>query len=130
MFKPGQSGNPNGRPKGALDKRTREVAERLAKDGGISPLDVLVTIMRERYAFYQQEVAKPVQDRDPVALAKAAESAVFVAEKAAPFLHPKLAAIEHSGELQHSYVARTPAVAGSVDEWHKQYAPKTPQQLQ
>lgn len=124
MFQKGKSGNPAGRPKGALGKTTRAIAERVAKEG-VTPLEVLTQIMRERWTFYQQELKKPLEGRDVQALAKAVEGAILAAEKAAPYMHPKLAAIEHSGEVEHSYVARTPAVSNSVEEWQKQYAPQS-----
>ena len=33
---------------------------------------------------------------------------------------PDLQSVEHSGEVQHSYVAELPQVSSSVDEWSKQ----------
>ena len=33
---------------------------------------------------------------------------------------PDLQSVEHSGEVQHSYVAELPQVSPSVDEWSKQ----------
>jgi len=37
---------------------------------------------------------------------------------------PDLAAVEHTGEVEHNYIARMPAPAQSIDEWQKRYAPK------
>lgn len=36
---------------------------------------------------------------------------------------PDLQAIEHTGEVQHSYVARTPQVEVSTDSWALRYQP-------
>lgn len=69
----------SGRPKGALSKLTQENVTK-AKAGGIMPLEYLLKVMRN-------SKAKPAR-RD------------WAAEKAAPFLHPKIAAIEHSGNVQ------------------------------
>lgn len=44
---------------------------------------------------------------------------------------PDLQAVEHSGEVQHSYVARTPPVSRNTEEWSKQYGPnQIPKTLQ
>lgn len=69
----------SGRPKGALTRRTREVAEKaLAK--GLTPLEVMLTAMRHH-------VKKKEWDK-----------AAAVAKDAAPYVHPRLAAVEHSGK--------------------------------
>jgi hypothetical protein len=47
---------------------------------GISPLEVMMTAMREAWANGDKE------------------KAVQVAEKAAPYIHAKLAAVQHSGD--------------------------------
>lgn len=65
----------SGRPKGAATKRTREIADRLSSEG-ILPLEVMLRTMRELWQ----------QDRKPEACA--------VAEKAAPYIHPRLASID------------------------------------
>ncbi len=75
-FKPGLSGNPRGRPRGSRNKRTRALIE-AAQVGGELPLDYMLRVMRDPNA--------PVRRRDEMAKA------------AAPFLHSKLSAIEHSG---------------------------------
>lgn len=36
---------------------------------------------------------------------------------------PDQASVEHSGEVQHSYVARMPEVANTTEQWQKQYSP-------
>lgn len=36
---------------------------------------------------------------------------------------PDLAVVEHSGEVEHSYIARLPAPVSDIDEWKKRYAP-------
>jgi Family of unknown function (DUF5681) len=72
-FRPGASGNPKGRPRGSLNKRTRTLLE-AAKAGGEMPLDFLLRLMRDSHS--------PMARR------------LEAAKAAAPFLHPKLSAID------------------------------------
>lgn len=37
---------------------------------------------------------------------------------------PDLTSVQHSGEITHNYVARTPHISGSVEEWTEQHSPK------
>jgi hypothetical protein len=74
-FKQGVSGNPRGRRKGSRNKRTRTLLE-AAQNGGEMPLDYLLRVMRDPKASTRR--------RDEMAKA------------AAPYLHSKLASIEHS----------------------------------
>lgn len=67
-----------GRPAGAATKRSREMADKAAA-AGLTPLSYMLSILRDDKA--------DVKDR------------MWAAEKAAPYVHPKLAAIEHSGSL-------------------------------
>ena len=68
-----------GRKKGSLGQRTRLIAE-AALVSGEAPLNVLLGIMRKAYA-----------DND-------LSLALDAARAAAPFCHPRLAAIEFAGE--------------------------------
>jgi hypothetical protein len=72
-FRTGASGNPRGRPRGSRNKRTRALLE-AAEAGGEMPLDFLLRLMRDANA--------PIARR------------LEAAKAAAPFLHPKLSAID------------------------------------
>lgn len=66
-----------GRPPGAHNKRSREIAEKAAKRG-ITPLEYMLKVMRNGKA--------PAERRDDMAKA------------AAPYIHPRLNAIQHTGK--------------------------------
>jgi hypothetical protein len=66
----------SGRKKGAANKATAE-ARKAALASGISPLDFMLSVMRDETA--------DVRRRDAMAMA------------AAPYLHPRLAPVEHGG---------------------------------
>ncbi len=82
-----------GRKKSALTIRTRAMAERIIASG-IAPLEHMITLMRE---------PKPERLKDETLAAYefrviAWRTQGFEAAKAAaPYLHPRLAAVEHSG---------------------------------
>lgn len=67
-----------GRKPGSATKRTREIADAAAAEG-LSPLEYMLSLLRdpEQSAAVRFEAAK----------------------SAAPYVHPKLSAIEHSGGL-------------------------------
>lgn len=66
-----------GRPTGAVTKRTRETAE-AAVAAGLTPLEFMLQVLRDE--------AMPFDSR------------CWAAEKAAPYIHAKLASVEHTGE--------------------------------
>jgi hypothetical protein len=66
-----------GRKAGAVTSKTRELADRAA-EGGILPVDYMLTVLRD-----------PNETPD---------NRKWAAQQAAPYLHPKLAAVEHSGK--------------------------------
>jgi hypothetical protein len=75
----------SGRPKGAATKKTREIADRAAAEG-ITPLEYMLQIMRRETAHEDPKVEV------------ARETLAFEAAKAAaPYMHPRLAAVEHTG---------------------------------
>lgn len=110
-----------GRPAGAITKRTREIAERSLATG-MSPLDVMLDNMRhfqqvaidaeavlegltaEEFSETVPPGASPedqfkfllAQVKKTVGLRQAAQDA---ARDAAPYIHAKLASVEHKGEL-------------------------------
>lgn len=69
----------SGRPPGAHNKRSREIAEKSARRG-ITPLEYMLKVMRSR--------SKNVTDERRDDMAKAA----------APYMHPRLNAIQHTGK--------------------------------
>lgn len=91
-FKPGQSGNPAGRKPGALSTRTLQLRDK-ARRMGCDPLEVMINEIRDLLARSKRDQ----EHRNELRL-----QAVEVAAKLAPYLHPKLAAIELSAELKHS----------------------------
>jgi hypothetical protein len=66
-----------GRQKGTPNKATAAKAAEVAASG-LTPLDYLLSVMRD------DQVPRPER--------------VDAANKAAPYIHPKLASIEHTGE--------------------------------
>lgn len=76
-----------GRPKGAATKRTREIAERAAEEG-ITPLEYMLNVMRA-----------DSDHEDPRVQAQREVLRFEAAKAAAPYMHPRLNAIEHSGGI-------------------------------
>lgn len=68
-----------GRKKGSTTQKTQEIAEKAFEDG-VTPLEVMLEAMREHYAL------------------KDYDKAAAFAKDAAPYVHPRLAAVEHSGK--------------------------------
>ena len=101
----------SGRKKGSTTRLNRSTAEQLAT-GGVMPLTVMVETMRLLWAADKKL------------------EACAIAEKAAPYMHPRLSAVEHSGDVKQTYVIRAPAPVASVDEWQQQRAPQTSQIIQ
>lgn len=66
-----------GRPAGAVNAKSREAAEKAVTEG-LTPLDYMLSVLRSEDA--------DTKDR------------MWAAEKAAPYVHAKLASVEHSGK--------------------------------
>ncbi len=97
----------SGRKPGAKTKKTREVAELIWATATITPLG------------YMQGLLDGTQEFDVVKFE--------AAKAAAPYVHARLAAIEHSGEIKKTYVARMPPKTPTMSEWREQHLtnPKT-----
>ena len=67
-----------GRPKGSASRKTREVADKAANEG-LTPLEYMLKVLRD----------KESSDDDKR----------WAAERAAPYIHPRLTAVDHSGDM-------------------------------
>ena len=84
----------SGRKKGSATLKTRAIADAAAA-AGITPLEVMINTMRALYDRYQALVAMaPEGTMLDLTLLKDASA---IAKDAAPYMHPRLAAIEHTG---------------------------------
>lgn len=79
-----------GRKAGSSTTKTREIADKALAEG-ISPLEVMLAAMRDVYAMASLES----EQESRIALLS---SAANFAKDAAPYVHPKLSAIEHTGK--------------------------------
>jgi|SRR6185369_6884851 len=78
-----------GRKVGSATKKTREIADRAAATG-VTPLEIMLASM---WAFAKQ--AK--KEKDAGLKLRLMAQAADVAKDAAPYMHPRLNAIEHTG---------------------------------
>src|SRR6202035_1756094 len=76
-----------GRKRGSLSRKTRVIAERAAVDG-ITPLEVILRPMRSAWPRASSNGETVVSFQDALI-------AAAMAEKAAPYVHPRLAAEKH-----------------------------------
>ena len=122
-----------GRREGSLTRRTREIAE-VAAAQGITPLEVMMSTMMELYKeagncsrdhHDHGDKANEHDDGHATMITenriKLLNMAATIARHAAPYVHPRLSAIEHTGKdgapLQ-SGVLVVPS-AMSMDEWEQ-----------
>jgi hypothetical protein len=85
----GQSGNPAGRPRGAINRRNREILAE-ARERGIEPIQVMFDAMQ--HFLRRAEDATEDSEKDVMIV-----QAVEVASLAAPYCHPKLRQVEVTG---------------------------------
>lgn len=92
-----------GRKKGAASAKTREIAD-AAAEAGITPLEVILEIMSKAHERGDEEVA------------------LDAATRAAPYVHPRLAAVEVSGKdggpIEHHVVK---ADLPTDEEWEQRH---------
>jgi hypothetical protein len=85
-----------GRKKNAPNKATKERQAAIAATG-VTPLDVMIADMRYHYDRAQEEIEKGTRGRKKT-IADELSAARTAAQAAAPYVHPRLAAIEHMGK--------------------------------
>jgi CO/xanthine dehydrogenase Mo-binding subunit len=102
-FQPGQSGNPMGKPKGAISKQRRAV-QTIAEELGITPAEVMLRRMAELW----ERGTEDARDR-----------AVQIAAIAAPYVHPRLA--HERLEVEQREIAVISPEPLSVEEWATKY---------
>lgn len=85
-----------GRPPGSVTTKTREVADALVL-GDVTPLEYMVGVMRGEREYEPEKFE--------------------AAKAAAPYMHARLAAIEHKGEVAVRNVARLPEPIRTAEEW-------------
>lgn len=82
-----------GRKKNAPNKASALREARIAASG-VTPLDVMIQDMRFHYDLYQEALANRDIANAKIELKEARDAA----KDAAPYTHPRLAAIEHMGK--------------------------------
>jgi hypothetical protein len=132
------AGRKVGRPNKASIARQEKVAAE-----GITPLDVMLENMRHFHKvasdaeavlegltyeeFSGRSVSPEEQFKALLAEVKKAAGLRQIAQEcardAASYVHPRLAAINHTGDITTRYVAEVPAVATDTDSWERQHAP-------
>lgn len=81
-----------GRKKGGQNTKTAEIA-RKAAEGGITPLEYMLQVLRD-----------PIpEDADPAVKVAMVGMRFEAAKAAAPYMHPRLAAVELSGGITVSH---------------------------
>ena len=116
-----------GRKTGSLTKRTRQIAEAVATKG-ITPLEVMMNVMHQLYEHASNVREEDLSEKESASEAriKLLNMAATVGRHAAPYVHPRLSAIEHTGKdgapLQ-SGVLVVPS-AMTVEDWERAAQPK------
>jgi uncharacterized protein (DUF2461 family) len=80
----------SGRKQGQCTNKTKQIRDKAIEDG-ITPLEVMLDVMRKTYA-------EALTEQDPVKKAIRLKAACDAAKDAAPYVHPKLANIQHAGD--------------------------------
>ena len=98
-----------GRKPGSKTKKTAEIALKAAEEG-ITPLEYMLNVMRE-----------PIpENADPLAKAQMTANRMDAAKAAAPYIHPRLSAVEVKGEIESTQrvISAKPL---SEHEWTEKY---------
>lgn len=85
-----------GRKKGVPNRATLKRQEEIAASGA-TPLEVMINVMRYHHDRFKAEIAKG-DDADHELAGEEAKRAAEEASKAAPYVHPRLASVAHTGQ--------------------------------
>ncbi|WP_454813782.1 hypothetical protein [Labrys neptuniae] len=85
----------SGRPRGRLNTLT-EAEKRKALARGLSALEIMTDLMNHNYRRWKKESDKPEPDEE--ALMSKHKATLESATALAPYVHPKLAAVQHTGK--------------------------------
>ncbi len=88
-----------GRKAGSVTRKTRELAEQFVKSGAPTPLEVMIKTMHELLEAAEHITTESESDTGLVSeeRVKLLNMAAAIAKYAAPYIHPRLSAIEHTG---------------------------------
>lgn len=95
-----------GRKPGSANQKTRAIADRAMAEG-ISPLEVMLNIMRDQWKLYQQDTTNTA----------VAQAAIAAARDCAAFVHPRLSPIDapiHVGPLEGALPDQARAVVDAM----------------
>jgi len=91
-----------GRQQGAATRKTREIADKLAESDEITPLAYMLAVLRETPEKLKAQFK--LGDIDETEYAVLLKDLInrrdWAAEKAAPYIHPRLSSIEASVEIK------------------------------
>jgi len=87
----------SGRKVGAATQRTREAANKLAAEAGITPLEHMLGVLNESPDDLRQQLAdNKISEAEYLILLKGMiQRKDWAAQQAAPYIHPRLSSIEH-----------------------------------
>lgn len=91
----------SGRKKGATTKKTREIADKLAEDGGQTPLEYMLEVLRTDATKLKERFESGDIDETQYAILfkQLTERRDWAAQQAAPFIHPRLSAVQADVKL-------------------------------
>lgn len=90
-----------GRKPGTKSSKTKEIADRLMASG-VTPLEVMLMALRYHTDLVVAELAKGDVADKAVIVAELGLASTY-AKDAAPYMHPRLNAVDHSGGLRITY---------------------------
>jgi hypothetical protein len=97
----GHGGKRPGRPSGSKNQRSAEIAQQ-AIEAGITPIEVMLTAMRDFWAEGAPEARR---------------EAAVIARHAAPYIHPRVANIDQTIHERQQFVVYAPEQCASAEEW-------------